>query len=91
MRNERLQHRCEMAGSGDQEEVEAFAAQCADEAFGDRVRPRRSDRGAEDADVGAGEYPVECGSELGISVADQETEPVCAVAEVHEQVAGPAG
>jgi hypothetical protein len=57
-----------MAGSGDQEEVKAFAAQCADEACGDRVRPRRADRGADDADVGAGEYRVECGSELGVGL-----------------------
>jgi hypothetical protein len=39
------QYRGEMAGSGDQEVVEAFPAQCPDEALGDRVRPRSSDRG----------------------------------------------
>jgi hypothetical protein len=34
-----LQHSCEVAGSGDQQVVEAFAVQRADEAFGDRVSP----------------------------------------------------
>ena len=77
-----------MAWSGDQEVVEAFPAQGADEAFRDRVRPRCPDRGADDPDVGAGEDGVERGGELAVPVADQEPEPVGAVAEVHEQVAG---
>jgi hypothetical protein len=34
--------------------VEAFAAEGADETFGNRVRPRCPDRGADDADVGGG-------------------------------------
>ena len=68
--------------------VEAFAAQRADEALGDRVRARCPDWGAEDADVGAGEHGVEGGSELGISVADQEPELGGAVTEVDQQVAG---
>jgi hypothetical protein len=42
-----LKHCREVARSSDQEMVEAFAAQGADEAFGDRVRLRRSNRGAE--------------------------------------------
>ena len=78
----------EVAWSGDQEVVEAFPAQGADEAFGDRVRPRCPDRGADDPDVGAGEDGVERGGELAVPVADQEPEPVGAVAEVHQQVAG---
>jgi hypothetical protein len=54
-------HGVEMAWSGDQDVVEAFAAQGADEAFGDAVGSRCPDRGAEDADVGAGEHRVEGG------------------------------
>ena len=77
-----------MTWSGDQEVVEAFPAQGADEAFDDCVRPRCPDRGADDLDVGAGEHGVEGGGELAVSVADQEPELVGAVAEVHEQVAG---
>ena len=86
--DELAQHYREVARSGDQQVVEAFAAQRADEAFGDRVGPRRPDWGADDADVGAGEHGVEGGGELAVPVADQEPELLGAVAEVHEQVAG---
>ena len=81
-------HCREVARSTDQEVVEAFAAQGADEAFGDGVRPRCSDRGAEDADVGAGEHGVEGGGELAVPVADQELELLGAVAEIQQEVAG---
>src|SRR6185503_3904003 len=81
------QYRGEVSGSGDEEVVEAFPAQGADEAFRDRVRARRPYRGADDADVGAGEDGVEGGGELAVPVADQEPKPVGAVAEIHEQVA----
>ena len=82
------QHRREVAPSGDQHVVEAFAAQGTDPAFRDRVRARCPDWGADDADVGAGEHGVVGGGELGISVADQEPKLGGAVAEVHQQVAG---
>jgi hypothetical protein len=59
-----LAHEVEMAWSGDQQVVEAFPAQSADEAFRDRVRPGCRDRGAEDPDVGTGEDCVERGGEL---------------------------
>ena len=77
-----------MARAGDQQVIEAFAAQRADEAFGDRIGPRCSNWGADDADVGAGEDGVEGGGELRIAVADQEPELLGAVAEVDQQVAG---
>jgi len=77
-----------VAWSGDQDVVEAFAAEGADEAFGNRVRPRCPDRGADDADVGGGKDSVERGGELAVPVADQEPEPVGAIAEIHQQVAG---
>jgi hypothetical protein len=41
-----------MALSGDEDVVETFPAQCSDEAFHDRIRPRRPDRGADDPDIG---------------------------------------
>jgi hypothetical protein len=82
------QNDVEVAWSGDQQVVETFPAQSADEPFRDRVRSRCPDRGADDPDVGAGEHGVECGGELAVSVADQKPEPLCAVTEVHEQVAG---
>ena len=74
------QHDVEMAWSGDQKVVEAFAAQRADPAPGDRVGPRRLDWRADDADVGAGEHRVEDGGELAVPVADQEAELPGAVA-----------
>jgi hypothetical protein len=54
------QHYVEVAG--DQDVVEAFAAQGADEAFRDRVRPWCSHRDADDADVGSGEDRIEGGT-----------------------------
>ncbi len=78
----------EVAWSGDQEVVEAFPAQGADEAFRESVRPRCPHRGADDADIGTGEDRVERGGELAIPVTDQEPEPLGALAEVHQEVAG---
>ena len=62
------QYDVEVAWSGDQDVVEAFAAEGADEAFGNRVRPRCPDRGADDADVGGGKNSVERGCELAVPV-----------------------
>jgi hypothetical protein len=63
------QHDVEVAWSGDQNVVEAFAAQGADEPFRDRIRAGRPDRGADDPDVGTGEDRVEGGGELAVPVA----------------------
>ena len=60
MLGELVQHQRAVAGPGDQNVV-AFAAQGADPALGDCVRPWRSDRCTDDADVGAGEHRVEAG------------------------------
>jgi len=51
-----------------------------------QVGPSR--RGADDPHVGADEDGVEGRGELAVPVADQEPEPVGALAEVHQQVAG---
>jgi hypothetical protein len=83
-----LQYYGEVAWSGDQQVVEAFAAQGADEAFRDGVGSRCSNWGADDADVGAGEHGVEGGGELAVSVADQKPKPAGLVAEIDEEVAG---
>ena len=82
------QHDLEVAWSGDQDVVEAFPAQCPDEAFRDRVRPGRPDRRADDPDVGAGKHGVERGREFAVPVADQEPEPLGALTEIYQQVAG---
>jgi hypothetical protein len=86
--DELVQHRREVAGPGDQEVVEAFAAQGADPALGDRVRSRCLNWCTDDADVGAAEHRVEGGGEPAVPVADQEPKLGGAVTEVHQQVAG---
>ena len=53
-----LQYHREVALSGDQELVEAFPAEGADEALGDGVGPRCPDWSADDGNVGAGECLV---------------------------------
>ena len=78
----------EVAWSRDQELVEAFAAQGPDEPLRDRVCPWYPDRGADDPDVGTGEHGVERSGELAVPVTDQEPEPVGAIAEIHQQLAG---
>jgi hypothetical protein len=79
---------CRMPLVDDQGAVEEFAANAADEAFGDRVGPRRPHRCLDDPDVGGCEDGVERSAELGVAVPDQEPEAVAGVVEVHEQVAG---
>ena len=71
----------------DQDTVEEFTADAADEAFGNRVGPRRPDRCRDDADVDGGEYGVERRGELGVAVPDEEPELVADVVEIHDQVA----
>ena len=57
-------YHAEVTRSGDQQVIEAFAAQGADEAFGDRIRPRGPHRCADDGDVGAGEDRVKAAVNL---------------------------
>ena len=76
-----VQYKVEVAWSGDQEVVEAFLAQGADEAFRDRVRPGCPDRRPDDPHVGAGEDRVERSGELAVTVTDQEPQPVGSIVE----------
>ena len=71
---ELAQHGYGVSSVEDQEVVEEFAADRADDAFGDRVRPWCTHRRLDDLDVDGGEHGVEGGSELGVAVADQEPE-----------------
>ena len=77
---------CGMALVDDQDAVEEFAADGADEAFGDRVRPRRSHRCSDDRGVDGGEHGVEGGGELAVAVADQEPEAPVDVVEVDNRL-----
>jgi hypothetical protein len=61
MLDEFMQDQAEVVWSGDQQMVQAFAAQSADPAFRDGVCSWCSYRGADDADADAGEDCVEAG------------------------------
>jgi hypothetical protein len=72
MVDERPEHVLEMTAVEDQQPIEAFGADGAHEAFGDRVRLRGSHRCADDLDSLAVEDVVEIACELAVSVPDQE-------------------
>jgi hypothetical protein len=65
-----VEHVLEVAAAQDQEPVEAFSADSADEALG--VRLRCTHRGLDDLDALAREAGVEVAGELAVAVADQE-------------------
>ena len=66
---------CRVSLVDDQGAVEEFAADGADEAFGDGVGPRRSCGRLDDRDVDGGEDGVEGGGELGVAIADEKPKP----------------
>jgi hypothetical protein len=71
----------------DEDAVEEFASDGADEAFGNGVGPGRPHGRPDDLDAVAGEDGVEGRGELGIAIADEELEPPASLVEVHGQVA----
>lgn len=71
----------------DQQPVQTLVPDGADPPFGVGVRPRRPRWTAHDSDHDVGEHGVEAGGELGVSVADQEPEGVCPLAEFEDEVA----
>ncbi len=62
----------ELLAAGDQEPVEAVAADGADEAFGEGVCLRGAEWGADDLDAFASEDVVEGAAELAVTIVDQE-------------------
>jgi hypothetical protein len=58
------QHRGGVPLVDDEDPVQQFAAQAADEPFGDLVRARRPDRRGDDLHAGRGEHGVEDAAEL---------------------------
>ena len=64
----------ELPAAGDEELVEAVAADGADPAFGERVGLRRPKWGADDLDAVASEDLVEDTAELAVSVVNQTAE-----------------
>jgi len=67
--------------------VEALVADGEDEPFRERVCARRAHRGLDDLDADRGEHLVEAGSELGVSVADEEIETPAGIVEIGSEVA----
>src|SRR5215211_8685967 len=72
MLGEDAEHPLEMAAVDDQEPVETLGSDGADEALGNRVRLRRSDRRADDLDAFAAEDNVEVTRELAVAIPDQK-------------------
>src|SRR5450631_686826 len=71
----------------DEGTVEQLAPASADPAFGYRVHPGRLHVAEHGPDPGTGEDRVERGRVVRAAVADHELDPVCLLAEVHDQVA----
>jgi hypothetical protein len=80
-------HGCGVPQVDDEDAVEEFAADAADEAFGDRVGSRCLHRCLDDPDVECGEHGVEDCGELGVTVPDEKPEAAAGVLEIHKQVA----
>src|ERR1035441_1713189 len=68
--------------------IETLLADGADESFGVRVRTRRTDRSADGLDTDRGEHLVEACGELGVPVADEESEVPTGILEIGGEVAG---
>jgi len=87
--------RVQVCRAEDQDPVEEFAAQGADEALADRVHARRLDGGAQDGGAGGLEYGVEGAGEVRSAVADQAPDVLDALVEPEGEVAsllhGPVG
>jgi hypothetical protein len=81
------QDRGQMAAAKDEDPVGAFAPDRADPAFGESVRAGRAYRRADDRDLFRGEHGIETGDELGVAIADQETQLFDPVIEIHQQIA----
>jgi hypothetical protein len=67
-----VEHCCEVAAAADEHPVEALSAHRADETFGVRVGPRRTDRGSDDPQSFTAHDLIERGRELRVAVTDKE-------------------
>src|SRR5207244_10404882 len=82
------QRLAQMVVIDDQQPVEEFPAQGADDPLADRVRSGRLRRAAENPDSFRREHGVEGASELARAIPDQELDRGRALPEVHQDVAG---
>ena len=77
------QHCFELTSVEDQHPVETLSTDGADEALGEGVGPRGSDRRADDLDPLRPEDFVETGRELGVSVPDEEPDGLSTIDHHH--------
>ncbi len=89
--DEDAKHALEVPPVDDEEPVETLGPDGADEALGDRIRLRRSNRRPDRLDPLATEDRVEVTSELAVAIADQEAQRRRALAERPDELTGPAG
>src|SRR5215218_4289507 len=82
------EHALEVSSAEDQDPVETFTPDGADEALGVRVRPRRSYRCADHLDPFALEDLVEDGGVLAVAITNQETDRYRALGERPRELAG---
>ena len=66
------EHLLKVTATEDEEPVQTLSADGAHESLGERVRTGSSNRGPYDADALGGEYLVEAGGELRVSIPDEE-------------------
>jgi hypothetical protein len=83
-----LHHPPQVSLVDDQDPVQEFSAKRADHPLADRVRARRLRWPLDDLDALGGEDGVECGSEQGVSVADEEPQGLDSFTQVEQEVAG---
>src|SRR6266511_2049092 len=88
MVDEDAKHALEVRSVEDEEPVEALRARGADEALGDRVRFRRSNRRPDDLDAFASEDGVEVARVLAVAIADKEAKRRRSVSQCPGELAG---
>lgn len=87
VRDELTKNCLELTTMKHEQSVKTLPAHGADEPLGERVCPRRPDRGADHLDAFGGKYLVEARRELGVAVSDQELDRAHSIREDEAQIA----
>jgi hypothetical protein len=86
--DELVDHGFEVTSADDEHAIKALPSDSAEEAFSEGVGTRSSDRRADDPNALGAEDLVEAGRELGVPVADQEPDRMCALGEFMGEIPG---